>query len=37
VVSVGVGGAEVTVGPEDFLLVPRGTAHTFGNAAGREA
>lgn len=24
-------GAEVTGGPGDFLLVPRGSAHTFGN------
>jgi mannose-6-phosphate isomerase-like protein (cupin superfamily) len=36
-VSVEVGGEAVTVGPEGFLLVPRGTAHTFGNAAEREA
>ena len=32
-VSVEVEGAEVTIEPEGFLLVPRGTAHTFGNAA----
>jgi mannose-6-phosphate isomerase-like protein (cupin superfamily) len=36
-VSVEVAGEAVTVGPEGFLLVPRGTAHTFGNAADREA
>ncbi len=29
-------GAELTGGPGDFLLVPRGAAHTFGNR-GREA
>jgi mannose-6-phosphate isomerase-like protein (cupin superfamily) len=28
---------ELQVGPEGFVLVPRGTAHTFGNAAGRPA
>jgi hypothetical protein len=27
----------VILGPEGFLLVPRGTAHTFGSAPGREA
>ena len=27
-------GRELTGGPGDFLLVPRGAAHTFGNAAG---
>lgn len=32
-VSVTVEGEELTVGPEGFVLVPRGTAHTFGNAA----
>jgi len=32
-VSVEFEGEEVAVGPEGFLLVPRGTAHTFGNAA----
>ena len=36
-VSVTVEDDELTVGPEGFLLVPRGTAHTFGNAADREA
>jgi mannose-6-phosphate isomerase-like protein (cupin superfamily) len=36
-VSVTVEQEELTVGPEGFVLVPRGTAHTFGNAAGHEA
>jgi len=36
-VSVVVGGKELTVGPEGFVLVPRGTAHTFGNAGDDEA
>jgi len=36
-VSVTVEDEELTVGPEGFVLVPRGTAHTFGNATGREA
>lgn len=31
-VSVVVEGDELAVGPEGFVLVPRGTAHTFGNA-----
>jgi len=31
-VSVIVEDAELEVGPEGFVLVPRGTAHTFGNA-----
>lgn len=26
-------GSELTGGPSDFLLVPRGQAHTFGNAS----
>jgi mannose-6-phosphate isomerase-like protein (cupin superfamily) len=30
-VSVIVEDRELTVGPEGFVLVPRGTAHTFGN------
>lgn len=33
VVSVTVENEDLTVGPEGFVLVPRGTAHTFGNAA----
>lgn len=32
-VSVLVEDEELTVGPEGFVLVPRGTAHTFGNAS----
>jgi mannose-6-phosphate isomerase-like protein (cupin superfamily) len=28
---------ELTLGPEDFVLVPRGTAHTFGNPSQAEA
>ncbi len=36
-VSVIVEGEELTVGPEGFVLVPRGTAHTFGNAGDEEA
>ena len=30
-VSVTVEGDQLAVGPEGFVLVPRGTAHTFGN------
>lgn len=36
-VSVVVEGEELTVGPEGFVLVPRGTAHTFGNPGDDEA
>jgi len=36
-VSVVVEDEELTVGPEGFVLVPRGTAHTFGNAGDVEA
>jgi mannose-6-phosphate isomerase-like protein (cupin superfamily) len=36
-VSVVVEGEELAVGPEGFVLVPRGTAHTFGNAGDDEA
>ena len=36
-VSVVVEGEELAVGPEGFVLVPRGTAHTFGNAGDGEA
>jgi mannose-6-phosphate isomerase-like protein (cupin superfamily) len=36
-VSVTVADEDLTVGPEGFVLVPRGTAHTFGNAADAEA
>ena len=37
VVAVVVEGTERLVGPEGFVLVPRGTAHTFGNGGEREA
>jgi mannose-6-phosphate isomerase-like protein (cupin superfamily) len=30
-VSVTIEGEDLAVGPEGFVLVPRGTAHTFGN------
>lgn len=36
-VSVVVEDEELTVGPEGFVLVPRGTAHTFGNSSENEA
>jgi mannose-6-phosphate isomerase-like protein (cupin superfamily) len=36
-VSVIIEGEELVVGPEGFVLVPRGTAHTFGNAGEEEA
>jgi mannose-6-phosphate isomerase-like protein (cupin superfamily) len=36
-VTVIVEGEELLVGPEGFVLVPRGTAHTFGNAGDNEA
>ena len=36
-VGVTLSGAELSVGPEGFVLVPRGTAHTFGNAGEQEA
>lgn len=36
-VSVVVDGDEMRLGPEDFVLVPRGTAHTFGNHGAVEA
>ncbi len=36
-VSVIVEGEELTLKPEDFVLVPRGTAHTFGNGGAEEA
>jgi quercetin dioxygenase-like cupin family protein len=32
-VSVSIEDTELVVGPEEFLLVPRGTAHTFGATA----
>jgi mannose-6-phosphate isomerase-like protein (cupin superfamily) len=36
-VGVVIEGEELAVGPEGFVLVPRGTAHTFGNAGDDEA
>jgi mannose-6-phosphate isomerase-like protein (cupin superfamily) len=36
-VEVTAGDEDVTLGPEGFVLVPRGTRHTFGNAGDREA
>jgi mannose-6-phosphate isomerase-like protein (cupin superfamily) len=36
-VSVVVDGSELLLGPEDFVLVPRGVSHTFGNGGDREA
>jgi mannose-6-phosphate isomerase-like protein (cupin superfamily) len=36
-VSVTVDGADLEVGPEGFVLVPRGTAHTFGNGSAAPA
>ena len=36
-VSVTVEDDELIVGPEGFVLIPRGTAHTFGNASDHEA
>ena len=36
-VSVIVAGEELTVGRGEFVLVPRGTAHTFGNPTDSEA
>jgi hypothetical protein len=36
-VAVTVEGEELTVGSEGFVLIPRGTAHTFGNGGELEA
>ncbi len=36
-VSVIAEGEELTAGPEGFVLIPRGTAHTFGNGGDTEA
>lgn len=36
-ISVTVSGQELTAGPEAFVLVPRGEAHTFGNAGQDQA
>ena len=37
VVSVVMENEELIVGPEGFVLIPRGTAHTFGNSGKEEA
>lgn len=37
VVSVVVDGSSFEVGPEGFVLVPRGVGHTFGNGSDSEA
>jgi uncharacterized cupin superfamily protein len=36
-VSVTVEDEQLVVGPEGFVLIPRGTAHSFGNASDNEA
>src|SRR5690242_6452792 len=36
-VTVTVEGEDLAVGPEGFVLVPRGTAHTFGNGGAEPA
>jgi mannose-6-phosphate isomerase-like protein (cupin superfamily) len=36
-ISFVLNGEDLTGGPGDFLLVPRGAAHTFGNAGGEPA
>lgn len=36
-VSVDIDGGEYTLDPRAFALVPRGTAHTFGNSSDTEA
>jgi len=36
-VTVTVEGAELALGPGDFVLVPRGTGHTFGNQSAEPA
>jgi mannose-6-phosphate isomerase-like protein (cupin superfamily) len=36
-VTVTVEGEDLAVGPEGFVLVPRGTAHTFGNGGDEPA
>jgi mannose-6-phosphate isomerase-like protein (cupin superfamily) len=36
-VSVTVAGQEQLIGPEDFVLVPRGVSHTFGHGGDTEA
>jgi mannose-6-phosphate isomerase-like protein (cupin superfamily) len=37
IVQVQIEGHDRDVGPQGFILVPRGTAHTFGNATDDEA
>ena len=36
-VSIQAGDEELSVGPEGFVLIPRGTPHTFGNGGATEA
>lgn len=36
-VSVSIEGKDLAVGPEGFVLVPRGTVHTFGNSGDAQA
>jgi mannose-6-phosphate isomerase-like protein (cupin superfamily) len=36
-VSVVLEGEDLSLGPEGFLLIPRGTAHSFGNSSDSEA
>ena len=36
-VSVVIDGDDFLLGPEDFVLVPGGVSHTFGNGGEREA
>lgn len=36
-VTVMAGEEQLSVGPEGFVLIPRGTAHTFGNGGDEEA
>jgi mannose-6-phosphate isomerase-like protein (cupin superfamily) len=36
-VSVHVGAEDIELAPEDFVLVPRGTSHTFGNTSDEPA
>jgi len=36
-VAIQAGDEELSVGPEGFVLIPRGTPHTFGNGGDVEA
>jgi quercetin dioxygenase-like cupin family protein len=36
-VTVTLDGRDLSLGPDDFVLVPRGTAHTFGNSSSQPA